>query len=83
MGKQVESLYGKQMWISGFVATGAMRHRNVVAEYLGLPLFMFRPKQIARAAKPIEGKLEANQSVVVIEDLIRTGKSSLNARWKP
>lgn len=79
MGKQVESLYGKPDIIAG-VATGAIGIGILVAEYLGLPFIYVRPEAKSHGRQnQIEGILEQNQSVVVIEDLISTGKSSLNA----
>ncbi len=79
MAKQVESLYGKPDVIAG-VATGAIGIGILVAEALGLPFIYVRPKPKSHGRKnQIEGYLEPNQNVVVIEDLISTGKSSLNA----
>ncbi len=79
MGKQVEALYGKPEVIAG-VATGAIGIGILVAEYLGVPFIYVRPEPKSHGRKnQIEGYLEANQKVVVIEDLISTGKSSLNA----
>ncbi len=79
MGKQVENLYGKPDVIAG-VATGAIGIGMLVAEYLGLPFIYVRPEAKSHGRQnQIEGRLEENQSVVVIEDLISTGKSSLNA----
>lgn len=79
MGKQVETLYGKPDVIAG-VATGAIGIGMLVAEYLGLPFIYVRPEAKSHGRQnQIEGHLEPNQSVVVIEDLISTGKSSLNA----
>ncbi len=79
LAKQVESLYGKPDVIAG-VATGAIGIGALVADYLGLPFIYVRPEPKAHGRKnQIEGILEENQTVVVIEDLISTGKSSLNA----
>ncbi|MEP3208564.1 MAG: orotate phosphoribosyltransferase [Maribacter sp.] len=79
MGKQVEALYGKPDVIAG-VATGAIGIGMLVAEYLGLPFIYVRPEAKSHGRQnQIEGRLEENQNVVVIEDLISTGKSSLNA----
>ncbi len=79
MGKQVEALYGKPEVIAG-VATGAIGIGILVAEFLGVPFIYVRPEPKSHGRKnQIEGYLEANQNVVVIEDLISTGKSSLNA----
>ncbi|WP_394751183.1 orotate phosphoribosyltransferase [Spongiimicrobium salis] len=79
MAKQVEALYGKPDVIAG-VATGAIGIGMLVAEQLGLPFVYVRPEPKSHGRQnQIEGYLEANQNVVVIEDLISTGKSSLNA----
>ncbi|HMB63238.1 MAG TPA: orotate phosphoribosyltransferase [Eudoraea sp.] len=79
MAKQLESLYGKPDIIAG-VATGAIGIGILVAEYLGLPFIYVRPQAKSHGRQnTIEGQLEKDQSVVVIEDLISTGKSSLNA----
>ncbi len=79
IGKQVDLLYGKPDVIAG-VATGAIGIGMLVAEYLGLPFIYIRPEAKSHGRQnQIEGRLEENQSVVVIEDLISTGKSSLNA----
>ena len=79
MAKGVEKLYGKPDVIAG-VATGAIGIGILVAESLGVPFVYVRPeaKQHGRQNQ-IEGYLKKGQSVVVIEDLISTGKSSLNA----
>ncbi|MDT7829659.1 orotate phosphoribosyltransferase [Pricia sp. S334] len=79
MAKQAEQLYGKPDIIAG-VATGAIGIGALVADFLGLPFIYVRPEAKSHGRRnQIEGKLEANQTVVVIEDLISTGKSSLNA----
>ena len=79
MAKQVEALYGKPDVIAG-VATGAIGLGALVADYLGLPFIYVRPEPKSHGRQnQIEGFLEPNQTVVVIEDLISTGKSSLNA----
>ncbi len=79
MAKQVEELYGKPDAIAG-VATGAIGIGMLVADYLNLPFVYIRPeaKKHGRQNK-IEGHLETGSSVVVIEDLISTGMSSLKA----
>lgn len=62
------------------VATGAIGIGMLVAEYLSLPFAYVRPEPKAHGRKnQIEGKIEEGQTVVVIEDLISTGNSSLNA----
>jgi orotate phosphoribosyltransferase len=79
MAKQVELLYGKPHIIAG-VATGAIGIGMLVADYLGLPFVYIRPEAKSHGRQnKIEGVLEKNQTVVIIEDLISTGKSSLNA----
>jgi orotate phosphoribosyltransferase len=79
LANQIEELYGKPDVIAG-VATGAIGIGALVADYLNLPFIYVRPeaKKHGRQNK-IEGHLESNQSVVVVEDLISTGKSSLLA----
>lgn len=79
MGKEIEKLYGKPDVIAG-VATGAIGIGMLVAEYLGLPFIYVRPEAKGHGRKnQIEGFVEPGQNVVVVEDLISTGKSSLNA----
>lgn len=79
MARQLEALYGKPDVIAG-VATGAIGIGMLVAEHLGLPFVYVRPEPKSHGRKnQIEGQLEAGQKVVVIEDLISTGKSSLGA----
>ncbi|AEM71158.1 orotate phosphoribosyltransferase [Allomuricauda ruestringensis DSM 13258] len=79
IAKQVEELYGKPDVIAG-VATGAIGIGILVAEALGLPFVYVRPKPKEHGRQnQIEGYFEPGQSVVVIEDLISTGNSSLNA----
>lgn len=79
MAKQVETLYGKPDVIAG-VATGAIGIGALVADVLGLPFIYVRPEPKSHGRKnQVEGHLEKYQTVVVIEDLISTGKSSLNA----
>jgi orotate phosphoribosyltransferase len=47
---------------------------------LGLPFVYVRPEAKKHGRQnQIEGRLEKGQNVVVVEDLISTGKSSLNA----
>lgn len=79
MAKQVTDLYGTPDVIAG-VATGAIGIGILVAEALGLPFIYVRPEPKSHGRQnQIEGSLEPGQNVVVIEDLISTGKSSLNA----
>lgn len=79
IAKFIEKHYGKPDVIAG-VATGAIGIGILVAEYLGLPFVYVRPEAKKHGRQnQIEGFIEAGQNVVVVEDLISTGKSSLNA----
>lgn len=77
--KQIEEVYGKPDVIAG-VATGAIAIGALVAEYMGLPFVYVRDKAKGHGRQnQVEGFLEPGQRVVVIEDLISTGGSSLKA----
>jgi orotate phosphoribosyltransferase len=77
--KEIEKKYGKPELIAG-VATAAIAQGALVAEAMGLPFVYVRssPKDHGRE-NLIEGEIREEQSVVVIEDLISTGQSSLKA----
>jgi orotate phosphoribosyltransferase len=75
----IEERFGKPNVIAG-VATGGIAQGVLVAQELGLPFVYVRPEAKNHGlTNQIEGIIEAGQSVVVVEDLISTGKSSLNA----
>lgn len=75
----IKSKYKNVELIAG-VATGAIGIGILVAQKLNLPFIYVRPEAKKHGRKnQIEGKAVENQKVVVIEDLISTGKSSLNA----
>lgn len=79
MGRQIETLYGKPDMIVG-VATGAIGIGMLVAERMGLPFLYVRPEAKKHGRQnQIEGQWQEGQTAVVVEDLISTGKSSLNA----
>ncbi|WP_296316891.1 orotate phosphoribosyltransferase [Winogradskyella sp. UBA3174] len=79
MAKHIEAHYGKPDVIAG-VATGAIGIGALVAEYLNLPFVYVRPEAKKHGRQnQVEGYIEKGQTVVVVEDLISTGKSSLNA----
>ncbi len=79
MAKLIEKKYGKPDVIAG-VATGAIAIGVLVAQELGVPFVYVRPEQKKHGRKnQIEGFLDSGQNVVVVEDLISTGKSSLHA----
>lgn len=62
------------------VATAGIPQAAMVAETLGVPLAYIRPEPKSHGlGKQLEGFLEAGTQVVVIEDLVSTGKSSLKA----
>ena len=62
------------------VATGAIGIGMLVANKLNAPFIYVRPEKKKHGRKnQVEGTLNKNQKVIVIEDLISTGKSSLNA----
>lgn len=78
-GRMVRSLYPDATLIAG-VATGAIAHGMLVADYLGLPFVYIRPAPKGHGlAGRIEGRVTEDDSVVVIEDLVSTGRSSLSA----
>lgn len=77
--KNIEKQFGKPDVIAG-VATGAIGIGMLVAEYMGLPFVYVRPEPKKHGRKnQVEGFLHKGQSVVVVEDLISTGNSSLLA----
>ena len=62
------------------VATGGIAQGALVAQELGLPFVYIRSSKKSHGmSNQIEGIVESGQSVIVVEDLISTGKSSLNA----
>jgi orotate phosphoribosyltransferase len=70
----------KDVEVIAGVATGGIAHGALVAEALGLPMIYVRDKPKGHGRMNlIEGHLEAGKRVVVIEDLISTGGSSLKA----
>jgi len=75
----INEVYGDIDVIAG-VATGAIAQGALVAQDLGLPFVYIRASEKKHGmTNKIEGRVESGQSVVVVEDLISTGKSSLNA----
>jgi orotate phosphoribosyltransferase len=62
------------------VATGAIAHGMLVAESLNLPFAYVRSAPKGHGlGNMVEGKVEPGNQIVVIEDLISTGMSSLKA----
>lgn len=61
-------------------ATAGIPHAAWVADILKLPMVYIRSSAKAHGkSKQIEGRIEADAKAVIIEDLISTGGSSLNA----
>jgi orotate phosphoribosyltransferase len=62
------------------VATAGIPHGAMIADALGLPMVYVRDKPKGHGMQnTIEGRLPENARVVVVEDVISTGKSSLKA----
>ena len=71
--------FGKPDVIAG-VATGGVPQGALVAQELGLPFIYVRSSAKEHGmGNQVEGHFEAGQKVVVIEDLISTGGSSIKA----
>jgi len=69
-----------QVEVIAGVATGAIAHGALVAEKMGLPFIYVRSKPKDHGLENlIEGDLKVGQKVVIIEDLVSTGGSSLKA----
>ena len=77
--KNIEKQFGKPDVIAG-VATGAIGVGVLVAQEMGLPFVYVRPEPKKHGRmNQVEGFLQKGQNVVVVEDLISTGSSSLLA----
>jgi orotate phosphoribosyltransferase len=75
----VKELYADVDVIAG-VATGGIPQGVLVAQALGKPFVYVRPEEKKHGlGNKIEGDLKNGQTVVVVEDLVSTGKSSLLA----
>jgi orotate phosphoribosyltransferase len=75
----IEEKFGEVDVIAG-VATAGIPQAALVAAAMGLPLVYVRATEKKHGmTNKIEGVINEGQSVVVIEDLVSTGKSSLNA----
>lgn len=79
MVEKIKEHYADCDVIAG-VATGAIAYGVLVAEKLGKPFVYVRPKPKDHGmGNQVEGVLKEGDKVVVIEDLISTGMSSLGA----
>ncbi|MFT3740434.1 MAG: orotate phosphoribosyltransferase [Breznakibacter sp.] len=77
--KMVEALYPQADVIAG-VATGAIAQGALVADLLDKPFVYIRSAPKGHGLENlIEGDLRPGQKVVIVEDLISTGGSSLKA----
>jgi orotate phosphoribosyltransferase len=77
--EEIENQFGKVDAVAG-VATGGIALGALVAQELGLPFIYVRSKAKDHGlGNAIEGDLSVLSNVVVIEDLISTGQSSLKA----
>lgn len=77
--KAIKEKYPQVEVIAG-VATGAIAHGMLVADRLNLPFIYVRSAPKSHGlSNQIEGDYKPGQRVVVIEDLISTGMSSLAA----
>lgn len=75
----IRSKYPDCQAVAG-IATGGIPHAAWVAQKLGLPMLYVRDKAKGHGkTNQIEGHFEPGQKVVLIEDLISTGGSSLKA----
>ncbi len=79
LAERVKQLYPNAAVIAG-VATGAIAHGVLVAAKLNLPFVYVRSSQKDHGlGNQVEGYLPEGVKVVVIEDLVSTGQSSLAA----
>jgi len=77
--KLIEEKYPDTEVIAG-VATGAIAHGVLVAEKLGIPFIYVRSEPKGHGLENlIEGDMRVGRKVVIIEDLVSTGGSSLKA----
>lgn len=75
----IKNKFGSADIVAG-VATGGIAQGALVAQELGLPFAYVRSEKKSHGlTNQVEGVVEKNQTVIVIEDLISTGGSSLNA----
>ncbi|MDO5035963.1 MAG: orotate phosphoribosyltransferase [Porphyromonas sp.] len=79
LAKLIQEKFPEVTAIAG-VATGAIAPGVLVADELGLPFSYIRAKAKDHGMQnQIEGRIEEGAKVVVVEDLISTGGSSLSA----
>lgn len=79
LSELIQEEYGSISVIAG-VATAGIPQGALVAQELGLPFIYVRSKPKEHGTQSlIEGEIHEGQRVVIVEDLISTGKSSLQA----
>lgn len=79
LGDTINELYPDVEVIAG-TATAGIPHAAWVADYLNLPMVYIRGKAKEHGKKnQIEGRITNNQKMVIIEDLISTGGSVIDA----
>lgn len=79
LAQMIQEVYGSVDMISG-VATAGIPQGVLVAQDLGVPFSYVRSSAKGHGRQNlIEGEINSGQRVVVIEDLVSTGKSSLQA----
>ncbi len=77
--REITDRFGKPDAIAG-VATGGIAHGALIAQELDLPFMYVRSADKGHGlGNRIEGQVSPGRSVVVVEDLISTGGSSLSA----
>ena len=75
----IRAKYPETTVIAG-TATAGIPHAAWVADILGLPMVYIRSKAKGHGrSRQIEGKIAETDKAIIIEDLISTGGSSLNA----
>jgi len=78
LAEAVKEYYPKAQVLMG-TSTAGIAHAAIVGHLLGLPMGYVRAKAKEHGrTNRIEGKLEPGQKVVVVEDLISTGGSSMD-----
>ncbi|KPM47479.1 orotate phosphoribosyltransferase [Jiulongibacter sediminis] len=79
LAKAIKKNFPEVQLVAG-VATAGIAQGALVADYLKVPFAYVRPKPKEHGmGNQIEGRIEKGQKVVVLEDLISTGGSSLKA----
>lgn len=75
----IKEHYPETTLIAG-TATAGIPHAAWIADILGLPMVYIRSKAKGHGrSRQIEGKANSSDKAIIIEDLISTGGSSLNA----